>query len=131
MSNKNSMNRVELMGRLGRDPEVRQVGASAVTTFSVATDESYRNHEGEMVKQTEWHNVVFWGAKGEEMAEVCKKGGLVHVQGKLRTRSWEPKEGGAKQYRTEIVAFEVEPMETATPEPPPVDELPLGEDIFF
>ena len=99
------INKVILIGRLGKDPEVRYTaGGQAVANFSVATDESYKNKEGEKVQKTEWMNIVMWGKLAEVAQQYLKKGQLVYLEGKLQTRSWEDKQTGAKTYTTEIVA---------------------------
>ena len=99
------INSVTLVGRVGKDPEVRHTqSGQAVANFSLATDESYKNHEGEKVKKTEWHNVVAWGKLAEVIQQYVKKGQLVAIIGKLQTRSWDDKQTGAKKYTTEIVA---------------------------
>ena len=99
------INKVILIGRLGKDPEVRYTaGGQAVANFSVATDESYKNKEGEKVQKTEWMNIVMWGKLAEVAQQYLKKGQLVYLVGKLQTRSWEDKQTGAKKYTTEIVA---------------------------
>jgi single-strand DNA-binding protein len=98
-----SINRVILIGRLGKDPEIRYTNDSTpVANFSIATTESHKDKNGERKETTEWHNIVAW--KG--LAEICEKyltkGKLVYIEGKLRTRSWEDKDGN-KKYATEIV----------------------------
>jgi single-strand DNA-binding protein len=97
------INKVILVGHLGRDPEVRYLdGGTAVANFSIATSESYTNKQGERVDQTEWHNVVFWRGLAETAEKYLHKGSKIYVEGKLRTRSWDDKEGN-KRYTTEIV----------------------------
>jgi len=99
------INSVTLVGRVGKDPEVRYTqSGQVVANFSLATGESYKNHEGEKVKKTEWHNVVAWGKLAEVIQQYVKKGQLVAIIGKLQTRSWDDKQTGAKKYTTEIVA---------------------------
>ncbi len=97
-----SMNKVILIGRLGKDPEVRYTSSGkAVANFSLATDESYKNAQGEKQKKTEWHNLVAWGETVEKFIQpYLHKGDLVAVEGKLQTRSWE--KDGEKKYTTEI-----------------------------
>lgn len=100
---KGSVNRVLLVGHLGSDPDSRFTGSgSAVTTFSVATNESRRNSEGNYEDFTEWHRVVLFGKMAETAGEYLKKGQLVYVEGRLRTRSWDDK-SGVKRYTTEVV----------------------------
>jgi single-strand DNA-binding protein len=97
------VNKVILVGNLGKDPEVRYLeGGTAVAKFSLATSESYKNKEGQKVEQTEWHNVVLWRGLAEIAEKYLRKGSTVYVEGKLRTRSWEDKEGN-RRYTTEII----------------------------
>lgn len=97
-----SVNKVILVGRLGKDPEVRFTqGGAAVASFSIATDESYTK-DGEKQKKTEWHNIVVWGPSVEKFVQpYIHKGDLVYIEGKLQTRSWEDKSGTTK-YTTEV-----------------------------
>ncbi len=98
------VNKVILVGNLGKDPEVRYLdNGVAVANFSLATTENYKNKQGERVSQTEWHNIVFWRGLAEVAEKYLKKGDSVYVEGKLRTRRWEDKDGNAK-YTTEILA---------------------------
>lgn len=98
-----SVNKVILIGRLGKDPEVRKINATTtVCNFPLATNESYKNQEGSYTEQTEWHNIVMWRGVAERAERILKKGNTIFVEGKLRTRSWEDKEGH-KRYTTEIV----------------------------
>lgn len=97
------VNKVILIGNLGRDPEIRQLESGAkVATFSLATTESYKNKEGNKIEQTEWHNIVLWRGLAEVAEKYLKKGNTIYVEGKIRTRSWDDKEGN-KRYTTEIV----------------------------
>ena len=97
------VNKVILVGNLGKDPEVRYLeGGTAVAKFSLATSESYKNKEGVKVDQTEWHNVVLWRGLAEVAEKYLRKGMTVYVEGKIRTRSWDDKDGN-KRYTTEIV----------------------------
>ncbi|MEO6903732.1 MAG: single-stranded DNA-binding protein [Bacteroidia bacterium] len=98
------VNKVILVGNLGKDPEVRHLeGGVAVANFSLATSETYKDKSGQKNEQTEWHNVVVWRGLAEVAERYLKKGMTVYVEGKLRTRSWDDKEG-SKRYTTEIVA---------------------------
>ena len=100
---KGSVNKVILVGHLGGDPESRFTqGGTAVATFSVATNESRKNSEGNWEDHTEWHRCVLFGKQAETAAEYVKKGQMVYVEGRLQTRSWEDKEG-MKRYSTEVV----------------------------
>lgn len=97
------VNKVILVGHLGKDPEVRHLdGNVTVASFPLATSESY-SKDGKRVEQTEWHNIVMWRGLAEVAAKYLQKGKLVYIEGKLRTRSFEDKEGH-KKYNTEIVA---------------------------
>ena len=97
------VNKVMLIGNLGKDPEVRYLDSGvAVANFSLATTENYKNKEGERVSQTEWHNVVLWRGLAEVAEKWLKKGSSVYVEGKIRTRKWEDKEGN-NRYTTEIL----------------------------
>ncbi|WP_461448813.1 single-stranded DNA-binding protein [Mucilaginibacter sp.] len=97
------INKVILVGHLGKDPEVRYLeGGVSVTSFPLATSETF-NKDGRKVEQTEWHNIVMWRGLADVAAKHLQKGKLVYIEGKLRTRSFEDKEG-IKKYTTEIVA---------------------------
>ena len=98
------INKAILVGRLGRNPEVRylQDGTTAVT-MSLATDESWKDKNGERKKKTEWHRVVVFGKLADICAEFLDKGSLVYIEGKIQTRSWEDKDGN-KRSTTEIRA---------------------------
>ena len=101
------VNKVILVGNLGRDPEVRHLeNGRAVANFSLATSETYKNREGERVTQTEWHNVVLWTPLAEIAEKYLSKGGQVYIEGKLTSRSYEDKDGVTK-YRTEVVGREM------------------------
>lgn len=97
------INKVILVGHLGKDPEVRHLeGGVTVASFPLATSETY-NKDGKKIEQTEWHNIVIWRGLADIAAKYLQKGRLVYIEGKLRTRSFEDKEGH-KKYTTEIVA---------------------------
>jgi single-strand DNA-binding protein len=99
-----SVNKVILVGRLGKDPEVRYTNDNVpVANFSIATSEYYKDRNGERQESTEWHNIVAWRQLAEISEKYLRKGKLIYVEGKLRTRSWDDKEGN-KRYATEIVA---------------------------
>lgn len=106
-----TLNRVELIGRLGKDPEVRftQVG-DAIANVSLATDESYKNKGGEKIDKVEWHNLVFFGRQAELVGEYVKKGHLLYVAGKLQTRKWQDKDG-KDRYTTEVRVSEMQFLE--------------------
>jgi len=97
------VNKVILVGHLGKDPEARMLeGGVSVVSFPLATSESF-NKDGKKVEQTEWHNIVMWRGLADVAAKFLQKGKLVYIEGKLRTRSFEDKEG-VKKYTTEVVA---------------------------
>tara|TARA_B100000945_G_scaffold237519_1_gene193553 strand:+ start:210 stop:605 length:396 start_codon:yes stop_codon:yes gene_type:complete len=98
------VNKVILVGNLGKDPEVKYLDSGvAVANFSLATTENYKNKEGERVSQTEWHNIVLWRGLAEVAEKYLKKGSSVYIEGKIKTRKWEDKEG-INRYNTEILA---------------------------
>ena len=97
------INKVILVGHLGKDPEVRHLdGNVTVASFPLATSETY-NKDGKRIEQTEWHNIVMWRGLADVASKYLQKGKLVYIEGKLRTRSFEDKEGH-KKYTTEVVA---------------------------
>jgi single-strand DNA-binding protein len=99
-----SVNKVILIGNLGRDPEVRYMpDGGAITNISIATTENWKDKNGEKQEKTEWHRVAFFGKLAEIAGEYLKKGSQVYVEGRLQTRKWQDKEGNDK-YTTEIVA---------------------------
>jgi single-strand DNA-binding protein len=99
-----SVNKVMLVGRLGRDPETRYTGGGqAVANFSVATDETYKDRNGERQKRTEWHKIVVWGKQAEIAQQYLKKGSLIFIEGRIQSREWQDKEG-QKRTSFEIVA---------------------------
>ena len=99
-----SVNKVILLGNLGKDPEIRSLeGGTKVAKFPLATSETYKDKAGNKVEQTEWHNVVVWRGLAEIAEKYLRKGNSVFIEGKIRTRSWDDKDGN-KKYTTEIVA---------------------------
>ncbi len=99
-----SVNKVILVGRLGRDPETRFTGGGqAVANFSVATDETYKDKNGERQKRTEWHKIVVWGKQAEIAQQYLKKGSLIFIEGRIQSREWQDKEN-QKRTSFEIVA---------------------------
>jgi single-strand DNA-binding protein len=97
------INKVILVGNLGKDPDVRYLeGGIAVAKFPLATSETIRDKQGNKTEQTEWHNIVLWRGLAEVAEKFLKKGATVYLEGKIRSRSWEDKEGN-KKYITEIV----------------------------
>ena len=98
------LNKVFLMGNLGRDPEVRTTtSGQTVANFTVATSRKYKDRDGNRQEKTEWHNVVVWGKQAEIARQYLTKGKQVFIEGRLETRSWEDKTHGDKRYRTEVI----------------------------
>ena len=103
-----SINKVILIGNLGSDPEVRFTpGGSAVANFNIATNESWKDKNGQDQERTEWHKIVVWGKQAENCGEYLSKGRPVYIEGKLQTREWTDKDGN-KRYTTEVVAQTVQ-----------------------
>ena len=101
------MNRAILIGNLGKDPEVKQIeGGTSVGTFSLATSSKYKNKAGELIEDTQWHNITVWGKLAEIAAKYLKKGVKIAVEGEIRYREYE--KDGQKKYFTEIKARELE-----------------------
>ncbi len=97
------VNRVMLIGNLGKDPDMQFLeGNIAVAKFSLATTETYKDRSGKLISQTEWHTVVLWRGLAELAQKYLHRGSLVYIEGRLKTRSWEDKEGN-KKFATEIV----------------------------
>jgi single-strand DNA-binding protein len=100
-----SVNKVILVGNLGKDPEVKFTpSGTPVAKFSLATNERYKDKAGEWQDRTEWHNIVAWQRLAEIVGEYVKKGSKIYIEGRIQTSSWEDKQSGEKKYRTEIVA---------------------------
>jgi len=98
------VNRVMLIGNLGKDPDVQYIeGNIPVAKFPLATTETYKDKTGNVVSQTEWHNIVLWRGLADMSQKYLKKGSMVFIEGKLRTRSWEDKDK-IKRFTTEIIA---------------------------
>jgi len=107
-----TVNRVILVGRLGKDPEIRSIpSGTSVAKFSLATDERFTDKNGEKQERTEWHNIVAWGKLAEICGQYLRKGKLVFIEGSIRTDSWDDKETGVKKYRTEIIAANMQMLD--------------------
>lgn len=126
------MNKVILIGRLGKDPDVRYTpDGSMVTNLNLATAEQWKDKNGEKVQKTEWHKIVTY----KNLAEICgkylAKGSLIFIEGKIQTRSWEDKEG-VKRYTTEIVASQMKVLDGKKAEDTQSDsqQAPLGDSPF-
>ena len=106
------LNKAQIIGRLGQDPEVRYTQSNtAVATLSVATSERYKDKNGEQQEKTEWHRVVAWARLAEICQEYLKKGSLVYIEGTIQTREWEDKDG-VKRYTTEIKALSMQMLDS-------------------
>ena len=102
-----SVNKVILVGRLGKDPELSYLpSGQSVAKFTLATNRSYKDKTGERKEETEWHNIVAWGKTGEICAQYLTKGGQAFIEGRIQTRTWEDREG-KKRNTTEIIAENV------------------------
>jgi single-strand DNA-binding protein len=135
------VNKVILIGNLGKDPEVRysQAGA-AIASFNVATTETWKKQDGTKEELTEWHRIVAFGRLGEICGEYLSKGSRVYIEGRLQTRKWDDKDGNTR-YTTEIVAREMKMLSPRGSsgdssqgqynEPPPFPEQVMGEDVPF
>ena len=130
-----SMNKVILIGRLGQDPKLSYTqSGSPVANFSMATDESYKDRDGNKIEQTEWHKVVVWNNQAEFVSNYLSKGRLVLVEGKIQTRKWEDEQGQPK-YTTEIKAKSIQFLDSkgsgqqgGREEPPMPEGPPPGMD---
>ena len=107
------VNKVILVGRLGRDPEVRYTpSGTAVANFSIATSEQWTNKDGEKQERTEWHKIVAWKRLGEICGEYLHKGSQIYIEGRLQTRDWEDRDGN-KRYTTEVIAQNMQMLGSA------------------
>ncbi len=134
-----SVNKVILVGNLGRDPELRYTqSGQAVANFTLATNEKWKDKEGNSQERTEWHRIIVWGKSAENCAQYLQKGRSVYVEGRLQTRDWEDREGN-KRTTTEIVAQTVQFLGgrggagSESPPPPegPGDPGPPASDVPF
>jgi single-strand DNA-binding protein len=98
------INKVILVGNLGRDPEVRSTpSGQPVASFTLATTRKWKDKSGQRQEQTEWHQIVCWGRQAEVAGQYLTKGKQIYVEGRLQTRSWDDKTSGEKRYRTEVI----------------------------
>lgn len=138
-----SLNKVMLIGNLGRDPELRATPSGQnVATFSMATNRRYKNRDGEWQDETQWHNIVVWGNRAEFITNYLKKGSRLFVEGRLTHRSWED-QSGQKKYMTEVVVENFVPLDPLPesgsrsdavpppPEPPTEPSGPPEDDVPF
>ena len=120
-----SVNKVILIGRLGKDPELKYTpSGTPVAKFSLATDEVYKDASGEQQKRTEWHNIVAWKRLAEICGEYLTKGKQVYIEGSIRSRQWEDKETGAKRTGYDIVAREMKMLGSRGDSERPAAERP-------
>jgi single-strand DNA-binding protein len=106
-----TLNKAMILGRLGRDPEVRYTsGGAAVANISIATNSRSKDKSGEWQDVTEWHRVVLFSKNAEIAEKYLKKGGAVYVEGRIQTKSWEDQQSGQKRYSTEIIADQLKMM---------------------
>jgi single-strand DNA-binding protein len=118
------MNKVILIGNVGQAPELKHVNETPYCIVSVATNESYKDKDGNLQTKTEWHNVVLWKGQAEFAVKYIKKGSKIGVEGKLRTRSWQDKETSKTMYTTEIIASSIELLDKKDKN----DVQPMGAD---
>lgn len=112
-----SVNKVILLGNVGKDPEIRSTGGGTlVASFTVATSDRSKNSSGEWTDRTEWHNLVAYGRTAEVIRDYVRKGAKLYVEGKIQTRSWDDKTSGEKKYRTEIIVNELSLLSGRDPE---------------
>jgi single-strand DNA-binding protein len=130
-------NKAILIGRLGTDPELRYTtGGRAILKFRMATNESWKDARGEKQERTDWHNVVIWGKRAEALNGILSKGRRIGIDGRIRTSSYEAKEGGGKRYRVDIEAQNVvlldgrRSLETAVARSDGRDEAPADRDAY-
>lgn len=147
-----SVNKVILIGNLGKDPEVKYTpSGTPVAKLTLATNERFKDKAGEWQDRTEWHNVVAWQRLAEIAGEYLKKGSKVYIEGRLQTRSWDDKQTNQKKYMTEVVAADLvllggrgesgggdfaggsrgaagNNFDQRTPEPEPVGSSPISDD---
>lgn len=112
-----SVNKVILLGNVGKDPEIRSTGGGTlVANFNIATSDRAKNASGEWVDRTEWHNLVAYGRTAEIVRDYVRKGSKLYVEGKIQTRSWEDKTSGEKKYRTEIIVNDLSLLSGCDPD---------------
>lgn len=117
-----SVNKVTILGRLGGDPEVKEISqGSTVANFSVATSDAWTDKNGQKQERTEWHRIVVWGKLAELCGRYLSKGRQVYLEGRLQTRSWEDQDG-VKRYTTEIMASAVKFIDSKGSEEPKADQ---------
>jgi single-strand DNA-binding protein len=126
-----SLNRVELIGRLGADPTITHLAQGVVCTFSIATNYRWRDSAGQHQEETEWTRVEVWGRQAENCGRYLTKGSLVRVEGRLRTHSWEERESGEARYATNVRASDVLFLDRHGPDSESSTEPFASEDLPF
>lgn len=112
------INKVILIGNLGRDPETRSTpSGQTVANFSLATTRKWRDRDGNKQEQTEWHQIVVWGRQAEVAGQYLTRGKQIYLEGRLQTRSWEDRQSGEKKYRTEVVVDNFQMLGRASDSP--------------
>lgn len=104
------LNKAQLIGNVGQDPEVKEVNGNKVASFSLATTERYKDKSGEVKTLTEWHNVSIWGKLAEIVEKYVKKGSKLYIEGKIKTDSYE--KDGVKKYTTRIIGSEIKMLDS-------------------
>ena len=136
-----NLNKVQLIGRLGQDPECRETATGTVANFSIATNEYWTDKAGVKQESTEWHNLVLWNKQAELARDYLRAGSQIYAEGRLQTSSWETQEG-EKRYKTEVVVRAIQVLDSKTedagtsaprtqPKPAPVAEDVVEDDIPF
>lgn len=134
-----SVNKVILVGNLGRDPEIKMTpSGQKVASFSIATTEKYNDKQGQKQEKTDWHNIVAWSRLAEIIEQYVRKGSSVYIEGKLTTRSWDDQQG-QKKYRTEVIANQLQmlggrseaPAQDNMNQDPNYGSMPADEDLPF
>ncbi len=121
------LNKVMLIGHLGRDPEIRSTSSGrAVANFTVATNRRWTDRDGQRQEETEWHRIVVWGRQAEIAGQYLKRGRLVYIEGRMQTRSWEDRQSGEKRWTTEVICDQFQMLggrgdSPGGPPTPPVD----------
>lgn len=132
------VNKVILVGNLGRDPEMRSTqSGQPIATFTLATNRKWRDKNGQKQEQTEWHQVVVWGRQAEIAGQYLTKGKQIYLEGRLQTRSWDDQKSGEKRYRTEVICENFQMLggrgdsdmdRSSSGGPPPFDDSSFGPD---
>ena len=132
------VNKVILIGNLGRDPEMRSTqSGQPIATFTLATNRRWKDKNGQKQEQTEWHQIVVWGRQAEVAGQYLTKGKQIYLEGRLQTRSWDDKQSGEKRYRTEVICEnfqmlgqrgDADTSSSSSGGPPPYDDSSFGPD---